>query len=31
MRFISVLHLLTLSGKFGVGFGVGDISNTINL
>ncbi len=29
MRFISVLHLLTLSGRFRVGFGVGHISNTI--
>ncbi len=27
--FISVLHLLTLSGRFSVGFGVGHISNTI--
>ncbi len=27
--FISVLHLLTLSGRFRVGFGVGHISNTI--
>ncbi len=27
--FMSVLHLLTLSGRFRVGFGVGDISNTI--
>ncbi len=27
--FISLLHLLTLSGRFRVGFGVGDISNTI--
>ncbi len=27
--FISVLHLLTLSGMFRVGFGVGHISNTI--
>ncbi len=26
--FISVLHLLTLSGRFRVGFGVGHISNT---
>ncbi len=26
---ISVLHLLTLSGRFRVGFGVGHISNTI--
>ncbi len=25
---ISVLHLLTLSGRFRVGFGVGHISNT---
>ncbi len=28
--FISVLHLLTLSGRFRVGFGVGHISNTID-
>ncbi len=27
--FISVLHLLTLSGRFRVRFGVGHISNTI--
>ncbi len=27
--FISVLHLLTQSGRFRVGFGVGHISNTI--
>ncbi len=27
--FIAVLHLLTLSGRFRVGFGVGDISNTL--
>ncbi len=27
--FISVLHLLTLSGRFRVGFGVGHISNMI--
>ncbi len=27
--FISVLHLLTLSGRFRVGFGVRHISNTI--
>ncbi len=27
--FISVLHFLTLSGRFRVGFGVGHISNTI--
>ncbi len=27
--FISVLHLLTLSGRFRVGFGVGNISNMI--
>ncbi len=27
--FISVFHLLTLSGRFRVGFGVGHISNTI--
>ncbi len=27
--FISVLHLLTLSGRFRFGFGVGYISNTI--
>ncbi len=27
--FISVLHLLTLSGRCRVGFGVGNISNTI--
>ncbi len=27
--FISVLHLLTLSGRFMVGFGVGHISNMI--
>ncbi len=27
--FISVLHLLTLSGRFRVGFGVGRICNTI--
>ncbi len=27
--FISVLHLLTLSGRLRVGFGVGHISNTI--
>ncbi len=26
---MSVLHLLTLSGRFRVGFGVGHISNTI--
>ncbi len=29
--FISVLHLSTLSGRFRVGFGVGHISNTIEL
>ncbi len=29
IRFISILHLLTLSGRFRVGFGVGHISNTI--
>ncbi len=27
--FISVLHLITLSGRCRVGFGVGNISNTI--
>ncbi len=27
--FISVLHLLTLSGRFRIGFGVGHSSNTI--
>ncbi len=27
--FIPVMHLLTLSGRFRVGFGVGHISNTI--
>ncbi len=27
--FILLLHLLTLSGRLRVGFGVGDISNTI--
>ncbi len=27
--FIPVLHFLTLSGRFRVGFGVGHISNTI--
>ncbi len=27
--FISVLHLLTLSGRFRVGFGVGHIFNSI--
>ncbi len=31
MHFVSLLHLLTLSGRFRVGFGVGDISNTINI
>ncbi len=29
MHFISLLHLFTLSGRIRVGFGVEDISNTI--
>ncbi len=31
IRFILLLHLLTLSGRFRLGFGVGDTSNFIEL